>query len=758
MFKKIVMFSVVFGLAFPCSAQQYLWPLKDYHLLSSAFGDYRDFHFHAGIDIRTGGKIGAPILAPSNGTVLRIRTSYWGYGKVLYFKADDGRVFVFAHMSDFAPKILRVVQNEQLVNRRYYVDILPEGIKVKKGELIGYSGESGIGGPHLHFEVRNSNNQAINPLICGFGVTDTISPVLKKVAFKAMNYISTVNGSNEWLILPLHYNSRDGIYTLKDTLTVDGKLGLALSVFDRMNKSGYGLGVHQIRLFLDGKLLFFSSYDSINLDETYKIDLERSSLSGKNRGGEFYKLFLERGNDLKLYIRSDGTVNTQADDSLGRKVHGRGYHQVEILVTDINGNEAKARFDLLFSRSPMLEKVTWRKDRDRAEIRVGGTNEYEASRVYAQLSEVNRIHWREKTSLKQDSQGVSYFSLPNSPAIVRITAQDEFGSKSESEYIAVNQNQMPDSAGSVTVLSVRLDYALNQDNFVFHLFFDKLIPKRPDVWLEAFGCNLSPIFSRRLDDTTFYVVIPFAEANEGMANLAVKGKDMFDKEFKFDFPIPVSVVTPLLGAEITSPDGIAKIQIDEDGVYENVNLIIQRKEDANRKLMEKTFYSVGMQDIPLKKGAKIWLKYPIDTQKLDKLAIYGCNRKGTWEFIGKEIDEVQRAIKAEMRYFSIYALGQDTMPPTVEVLRPKTNQIFKEKRPKFTIKVQDDLSGIGDDRDVKIYLDGEWLIPEYDIDSEILQAKPHFDVSYGRHSLTVEVRDRMGNKSSIERPFVVVKR
>ena len=40
-----------------------------------------------------------------------------------------------------------------------------EGVKVKKGQLIGYVGTSGmVTGPHLHYELKKDGQQ-INPLI-----------------------------------------------------------------------------------------------------------------------------------------------------------------------------------------------------------------------------------------------------------------------------------------------------------------------------------------------------------------------------------------------------------------------------------------------------------------------------------------------------------------------------------------------------------------------------------------------------------------
>ena len=53
-----------------------MWPLKREIDLSSGFGDFRQKRFHAGLDIRTGGKIGDEIFSPVDGYVWRVRTSY----------------------------------------------------------------------------------------------------------------------------------------------------------------------------------------------------------------------------------------------------------------------------------------------------------------------------------------------------------------------------------------------------------------------------------------------------------------------------------------------------------------------------------------------------------------------------------------------------------------------------------------------------------------------------------------------------------
>ena len=66
-------------------AGEYQWPLAAPKALTSTFGEYRPGRFHAGLDIKTWGKEGYPILAVDDGYVWRVRTSPWGYGRAIYF-------------------------------------------------------------------------------------------------------------------------------------------------------------------------------------------------------------------------------------------------------------------------------------------------------------------------------------------------------------------------------------------------------------------------------------------------------------------------------------------------------------------------------------------------------------------------------------------------------------------------------------------------------------------------------------------------
>jgi murein DD-endopeptidase MepM/ murein hydrolase activator NlpD len=82
-YKKILI--LLFFLA-SLAAQDYHWPTDAGDAYSSNFGEYRDNHFHMGLDIRTNGIIGHKVYAVESGFISRIVTNYSGYGKAIYQK------------------------------------------------------------------------------------------------------------------------------------------------------------------------------------------------------------------------------------------------------------------------------------------------------------------------------------------------------------------------------------------------------------------------------------------------------------------------------------------------------------------------------------------------------------------------------------------------------------------------------------------------------------------------------------------------
>jgi murein DD-endopeptidase MepM/ murein hydrolase activator NlpD len=125
--------------------------------ISSNFCEYRDGHLHAGIDIRSFGREGIECVAAADGYVSRVRATPTGYGQAVYLQLDDGQTLVYAHLSQFAPAIDSAVVSQQLRAGKYSVDFRPpkDRLRVRRGDVIAYSGSTGGVDPHLHFEVRS---------------------------------------------------------------------------------------------------------------------------------------------------------------------------------------------------------------------------------------------------------------------------------------------------------------------------------------------------------------------------------------------------------------------------------------------------------------------------------------------------------------------------------------------------------------------------------------------------------------------------
>ena len=167
--------------------------------LSATFGELRNNAFHAGLDIKTGGRIGEKVYAVADGYVSRIGVSPWGYGNVIYVTHDDGDTSVYAHLDKFNFLIGLYVKKKQMASKSFAQNVFPEKdeIRVSKGDFLGLSGNSGgSGGPHLHFEIRDANQCPINPLFFGIKIKDGVKPVIDGIALYPKE-LSSVNGSDK---------------------------------------------------------------------------------------------------------------------------------------------------------------------------------------------------------------------------------------------------------------------------------------------------------------------------------------------------------------------------------------------------------------------------------------------------------------------------------------------------------------------------------------------------------------------------------
>jgi murein DD-endopeptidase MepM/ murein hydrolase activator NlpD len=96
---------------------------------------------HNGIDFSA--PKGTPIYSTGDGVVEVVKTDFGGYGKNIIINHGFGFTTRYAHMNEFAVK---------------------RGQKVKRGDLIGYVGNTGSStAPHVHYEVKK-DGKFVNPV------------------------------------------------------------------------------------------------------------------------------------------------------------------------------------------------------------------------------------------------------------------------------------------------------------------------------------------------------------------------------------------------------------------------------------------------------------------------------------------------------------------------------------------------------------------------------------------------------------------
>ncbi len=119
---------------------------KELHALCSGFGFrihpiYKVKKMHTGVDFHA--REGTPVYSTGDGVVCTAEQDNGGYGNQLEVDHGYGYVTKYAHLSKFVAK---------------------RGQKVKRGELIAYSGNTGTSvAPHLHYEVIKGGVK-VNPV------------------------------------------------------------------------------------------------------------------------------------------------------------------------------------------------------------------------------------------------------------------------------------------------------------------------------------------------------------------------------------------------------------------------------------------------------------------------------------------------------------------------------------------------------------------------------------------------------------------
>jgi len=325
LFFSSVCFSQYNGLGF-------IYPLVRDIVVTGNYGEIRPNHFHAGLDFSTDPAINLPINSIGDGYVSRIKISSVGYGRVLYITHPNGYVSVYAHQKKYATKIDNYIRAKQKELKKNEIEIMlkPNELAVKKGEVIGYTGNSGSStGPHLHFEIREEKSEIpINPLLV-YDIADNVKPELTHLAI-----YSTADTNIIRRILTIPVSKVGDKFSLPKSTQVlsENTFAIGFSGFDRANATDNKNNIYEAKILLDDQLIYHHQLNNISFDNGRYVNI----FSEKENGAKFQKCFTPTCFDIGIYKNVVDNGKIVLKDTLP--------HKINLYLNDEKGNKSNLTF------------------------------------------------------------------------------------------------------------------------------------------------------------------------------------------------------------------------------------------------------------------------------------------------------------------------------------------------------------------------------------------------------------------------------
>lgn len=311
-------------------------PVEGQILLSGTFGELRGNHFHSGIDIK--GYRGRKIVAAGPGHIALIRVDAGGYGNVLYVEHPNGYTSVYAHLNRFPDAVAELVHRVQHERKQFEVEIRLDStaFPLEKGDYLGEMGNSGYSfGPHLHFEIRDSESgKPINPLLFGIKVADQLPPMITQLRLYGLD---ERNLDTYHETMPTRALGRGRYRIDADTLLIrSSRLGVAIKAFDKLDGARNWNGVYQIDMQVDGQNYFHFEVDEFAFAEWRYLNAHVDYADAMQKNSYYNRCFRLPGNQFS-------GIETPAHNGIIELTPGQA-KRVIVKATDVAGNISSLAF------------------------------------------------------------------------------------------------------------------------------------------------------------------------------------------------------------------------------------------------------------------------------------------------------------------------------------------------------------------------------------------------------------------------------
>ena len=717
--------------ALPPEAGKLLFPLDEPAGLVASFGEYRPDHLHPGMDFSTRGRNGLPVRAVAAGRIFRLKVEWRGYGRALYIRHTDGRISVYAHLERYEDRRLglekRVLEERRRRGERYPGDIyLEPPVPVKGGDVIGFSGESGAGLPHLHFEMRREDQEPSDPLQPGW-VAGIAAPVFVSVVFRARSPETWIEGERVREV-PLS-RGRDGIYVPARPLSVNGPF-LPEARVDSRDPEGHRLGIKALSVRVDGVTTYdfrlesfrFSQYPEVGL----LLDHARSGISPPE-----YTYFLARlkGNDLGGAAALESPWPSLAP----------GNHRLEVEAVGASGGVSRAR-------------------------------------VPFQVLPAVRLHWEGPTSRgARHTLRFGALRIDLGPGLH--VAYGAVGGRGP--VLCEDRQELPDGE------TCRLDAPVEVQAITADLFRGSLLLGRSTLFFPTDPGEGRVAPAVRIDPSPQYVDlrIRVGDRQAPPARLVLTGKAGGERRFhlveagprEFLGSVPSEVWSEASGIGVewesasvhaflelaalphyaTAASGLdmadcgVRFLLQPQSLYDDTPVHCEAPDPLPPPGEEMALLRGPVrllpEGTPLARKGDLLFRLPADPHP-ERVGIYRLDRaQKTWVYQGGE--RAGEVVRLSVGRLDTHALLRDDSPPRILGVNPSGPDAAPSSRPVIRVRVEDRGAGLAYDG-VHLVLDGSEMETEFDPDRGWSTAVPAGPLAPGRHDGTAWAVDRAGTRSS----------
>ena len=721
-------------------SQDYLWPIQAEKELTAVFGEERPGRYHTGIDVRTFGEIGYKLIAIDEGYISRIRTSSKGYGKTIYLKLNDGNTAVYAHLDHFTPELDNLVNALHQHYGKYTIDhkIEPNDHPVKKGDIIGYSGDTGsVSGPHLHFEIRDDDGQPLNPFMHSLNISDDLPPEVISLAIIPLNEKAEIEGFSEQKIYSLQkINAKK--YVLADTIFVSGNIGFAVNAIDKISGQYFNYGIYSINLMVDDQLIYSMQYNTMNWKTASKIYTERSYSLSRGGYGKFYHIFSHHNNQELPFINGKSRPGYIFDQKV--------FYDAIINIQDYAENTIEIRAYFISDTLPRFDYSThFRKNE--CKIIFNNNQAVKPQFFLTGLHSKDQIIPTEYFDMGNNTYLIENITPPLN--VIQISGKNNVGISSQPTFHMKPQQDFKNAEGELKIKHYEHGIIITFEEKIFTGLNAYLSIKKEGI-----------MYSYELERDSKHTL-----STKLIRPMELENANEIKVYYESSTPYEIFVMD--LSGDIVYPDSSFQIELLEN------KLIIS----GNAHTFYDTTYiwARPVKMPPPKEGNIISGPYflkpyliPFNNEmqlNISLESVHSSKNPGIYYYDKKkfELNYLPSQLTDDSIYMNtsilsgeIFAVIEENTLPILSDFIPDINGIYySSDLEHISFHVEDTFSGLEGETDVIVKLDDNTVICEYNSYQKKVIYPLKYNLKKGTHTLYVQASDRVGNQSIVKGDFYI---